>query len=400
MKNIKEKILDTENKFKNFILDKKNLRILFLVIISILAVVIRISVIKFRSHDYENYLAKWIEQIKQMGGFRSLKYIIGDYNVPYIVFLTILSYIPISPLIFIKAFSIIFDFICAIYASKLVYSIVNKGETSKILSDICYALILFLPTVFINSSIWGQCDIIYVTFIIMSLYYLNKNRVFLSFVLLGVSFAFKLQFIFILPLYVLYYFKKKNISLLHFLLIPIVNIIMCLPAIIMGKSIKDCILIYFNQVSEYPKIVMGYPNLYNIFVEFFDSQSMVLVILTVIIIGILLYYILSKKIDLDKNIIRIGLMFSAIMVFFLPRMHERYGFLPEVLAVIHVLTSKKDYYILIILELMGIAGYWGYFASQIFNFSYFNIMAIIGFIGIAKFTIDTVKYLNKDSFKI
>ena len=75
----------------------------------------------------------------------------------------------IEPLFLIKFVSIIFDYVCAIYSLKIVYKLTNKNI---LLSLIAYASVLFLPTVMLNGAMWGQCDSIYTSFILISLYYL------------------------------------------------------------------------------------------------------------------------------------------------------------------------------------------------------------------------------------
>ena len=62
---------------------------------------------------------------------------------------------------------------------------------------------ILLPTVVMNSSIWGQCDAIYVTFCVGSVYFLIKKRPWLAAAFFGVAFTFKLQAIFFLPVLVM-----------------------------------------------------------------------------------------------------------------------------------------------------------------------------------------------------
>ena len=134
--------------------------------------------------------------------------------------LAILSYLPFEPLYMIKAVSVVFDFILSIMVAKLIYAL-TKSESKAVFS---YAVVLFLPTNIINSSLWGQCDSIYVTFVICSLYYLVRNCFKTSFVILGIAFAFKLQTIFIVPIFVYYYFIEKKYSILYFVFwISIIN---------------------------------------------------------------------------------------------------------------------------------------------------------------------------------
>lgn len=391
------KTLKIDEKLKEIVNDKKILRILFLAAILLLAIVARYFAYNHKSNDYEAFLKPWYDKIIELGKIKSLKYKIGDYNVPYMFILAIFSYIPISPLILIKTLSVIFDVILAIYSSKLVYEFIKSNKNAILISDICFGVILFLPTVFMNSAVWAQCDSIYATFVIMSLYYLKKDKVFTSFILLGIAFAFKLQFIFILPIYILLYFKREDISILHFTIIPIVNILMCLPAIIMGRGIKDCLLIYFSQTGTYKSLTLNYPNLYSLFGEVFKNQSSVLVLFTIAIIGMISFYLFYRKAKINDNIIKIGLMLAIITVYFLPRMHERYGFLAEILAVIYVFIYRKDFYLPVILQLSTLSGYFMFLGE--FDNLFFKLFSVLEFFAIFKFTIDTLKTLEYDEIK-
>lgn len=380
-----ENILKFENKFKKVLIKKENLSKIFITIIILLALFIRYKMLKFESGDYIYHLSNWFNEIKKLGGFKALKYNIGDYNAPYLTIMAFLTYLPFSSLTSIKLVSIIFDFLGAYYASKLV---MQNTKNNKLLAVITFTIILFLPTVWMNSSLWAQCDFIYVTFILMSLYYLRKNKLTLSFILLGLAFSFKLQFIFILPIYLIMYFQEKEISILHFLIIPIVNIILCIPSFMAGKSFMDCMLIYFNQTGTYGDLTLNYPNLYYIFKEFFNNQSLILIIITIIILGILALVIINNKIKIKDNLIKYGLLFSWIMVYCLPRMHERYAFLPEILSIIYVFIYKKDYYLPIILELGAMIGYYQFLARTPVDINIWYIVVIIEFVGLCKFIND------------
>lgn len=391
------KILKIDEKLKQIVNNKKILRILFLTAILLLAIVAKYLAYNYKSGDYEAFLKPWYDKIIELGKIKSLKYKIGDYNVPYMFILAIFSYIPISPLILIKTLSVIFDVILAIYSSKLVYEFIKSNKNAILISDICFGVILFLPTVFMNSAVWAQCDSIYVTFVIMSLYYLKKDKVLTSFILLGIAFAFKLQFIFILPIYILLYFKRNDISILHFIIIPIVNVLMCLPAIIMGRGIKDCLLIYFSQTGTYKSLTLNYPNLYSLFGEVFQNQSKVLVLLTIAIIGMISFYLVYRKVKINDNVIKIGLMFALITVYFLPRMHERYGFLVEILSIIYVFIYKKDFSLPVILQLSALSGYFMFLGE--FDNLFFKLFSVLEFFAIFKFTIETLRTLECDEVK-
>lgn len=374
-------------------LDKKIKNILL--IITFISLLIRLVWFSAESGDYIYFLKPWVDNIRMLGGFKALAYNIGDYNVPYVFILTIISYLKCDPLIPIKIVSIIFDYIIAIYGFKIVKRLTNNIN----MSVICYGVLLFLPTLLINGAMWGQCDSIYTAFILISLYYLLDKKYKKSFIFFGISFAFKLQSVFILPLYVLVFFREKNIKIYHFLLIPLVNIIMCLPAIIMGRSISDVLMIYVNQTSTYTKLVMNFANIYSLIdgtkygIMYNEIISKIGIILTMIIFFIMWLYVLTKKVKFNnEKIIAVGLWSIMIATYFLPRMHERYMFVADVLSVIWFMSYLKKPYMVLVINLVSTLSYFRF----LFDFKFINLsyVSIIYFMFILLFTVYVMKMLG------
>lgn len=377
-------------------LNKKNKTIL--VLVTIFSLLIRIMWLSAESGDYTYFLKPWIESIRNLGGFKALGYNIGDYNVPYVFILTIISYFKCEPLVPIKVVSIIFDFVMAIYGFKLVKKLTNNINASLM----CYSIILFLPTVLVNGAMWAQCDSIYTAFILISLYYLLDKKYIKSFIFFGISFAFKLQSVFILPLYILLYFREKDIKLYHFLLIPIVNIIMCSPALIMGRDIQDVLLIYVNQTSTYTNLVMNFANAYSLIdgtmigLDYNGIISKIGILVTIFIYFCIWLFVLVKKVKFNnEKIITVGLWSIIIATFFLPRMHERYMFVADVLCVIWFLIYQKKYYMVIVINLVSLLSYFKF----LFDFKFINLglISIVYFIFIMVFTLHVVKLLGEDN---
>ena len=368
------------------------------IILTILSIVIRIVFRNGESGDYLTFLKPWMSEIKKLGYLSSLKYNIGNYNVPYMVILTLITTIKYKPLYLIKLISVIFDYICAIFGFKIVNKITDNVKTSMI----TFLIILFLPTVLINSSLWAQCDSIYAAFTLISIYYLLDKKYFLSFIFLGVSFAFKLQFIFILPLYGILLFKEKKIHIYHFLLIPIVNLIMCLPAILMGRNIKDVMLIYVNQTSEYKWLSMNFPNIYNHFDMYYKYINSPLIakigiVFTAMILLSMLIYVLVKKITLDnKKILLIGLWCIVISTYFLPYMHERYMYVAEILSVIYFMSYFEGFLIPLVINIVSsITYFYVLFDINIISLNDLSILYLVFIVFFSIYTFKTVGYSNE-----
>lgn len=394
---------------------EKNKLIFAFMIITALSLLLRSEMFYYISGDYENCLNPWFNQLKYGGGLFALKNNIGDYNAPYMTIMALLTYIPISSIISIKLVSLIFDYICAFTVVEIIKVLLqDKKDNKNLLIDmiIGYSIVLCLPTVFLNSSFWAQCDSIYTAFVLISLLFLFKQKYTKSFIILGIAFSFKLQTAFILPLYILMYISERKFSIYNFLIIPLIDLVMCMPAILFGKSITDCILVYFNQASEYSQyLTMNLPNVYSIFIKsnfedtpnlisnFNDIIAKIGVFFTVFIFILIAIMVLYKKVKFDNiAILEFGIWSILIATFFLPFMHDRYMYMADILGVIYLIYNKRKFYIPIIIELISLYSYmyylFGYIAIDI------QIVSILNLVMIVLYSIDMCKRYFKENRSI
>lgn len=361
-----------EEKVINFC--KKNYIILFVILITFLAFFVRFKMLDFASYDYNNFLKPWFDDLKSNGGLKGLATYKGDYNAPYMTILALLTYLPINSLYSIKFVSIVFDFLLAISSGLLVKELVKQNK--KIYFVLTYAILLFVPSVLLNGAYWCQCDSIYTTFIVLSLLFLVKEKYIPSFIMLGLSLSFKLQFIFILPLYLILYVVKKKFSILNFLIIPIVDIVLCLPAIIYGKPILDCLTVYFKQTATYSKsLVLNFPNIYQIFTGNVDIFYTLGEVITIFVCALTLMYILYKKIKFNsEKILLLGIWFITTLTFLLPGMHERYLFVGEVLSILYFIVYRKNGFFMLFVNLCPMITYSIFLGGL--NFQYMQLLSI------------------------
>lgn len=361
-----------EEKVINFC--KKNYIILFVILITFLAFFVRFKMLDFASYDYNNFLKPWFDDLKSNGGLKGLATYNGDYNAPYMTILALLTYLPINSLYSVKFVSIVFDFLLAISSGLLVKELVKQNK--KIYFVLTYAILLFVPSVLLNGAYWCQCDSIYTTFIVLSLLFLVKEKYIPSFIMLGLSLSFKLQFIFILPLYLILYVMKKKFSILNFLIIPIVDIVLCLPAIIYGKPILDCLTVYFKQTATYSKsLVLNFPNIYQIFTGNVDIFYTLGEVITIFVCALTLMYILYKKIKFNsEKILLLGIWFITTLTFLLPGMHERYLFVGEVLSILYFIVYRKNGFFMLFVNLCPMITYSIFLGGL--NFQYMQLLSI------------------------
>lgn len=337
-----------EKKLIKFI--ENHLVILFIIIVTVLALIIRWPMLNNVSADWYYFLEPWSNAFRE-NGLAALATFAGDYNAPYITIMALLAQIPLPQEAYIyllKAVSIIGEFLLAISSAILVKKILSKGDkknhkNSSFYAAITYAIIILLPTVVMNGALWGQCDAIYASFVVLSLIFLIEEKYLPSFIMLGVAFAFKLQFIFILPLYVILYFSKKKFSFLYFLVIPIVNFILCIPAILLGWNISNLWGVYLLQASENPHLAISFPSIFYLIPGEYDDFSKYGIVLALIACGIALLYCMHFKIKWNsEKILNLALWSIVIVTFLLPAMHERYAFLAEILSIIILIAYRRN----------------------------------------------------------
>lgn len=353
--------------------------ILFAIIITILAIWIRCSACNYESTDYKNYLLPWFHEIKHLGGLSASKHQVGDYNIPYQLLISLITYLHIDPLYAYKIISDVFDFILAIGSGILATLLINTNKKAQLFVGV-YGIILMLPTVITNSAYWAQCDAIYSAFVILSLVFLYKQKFIYAFIFLGLALAFKLQAIFIVPFYLYCYFANKNFSIGNFLISIVTFYVICLPGILMRHSWSAPLDVYIKQQSEYPNLSFHFPNVWAIINQPYKYLAPLAIILTISILGYGLFYILSHHVDLTvpTNYLMIMMWTLWSCVMFLPAMHERYGYLLDIVLVICAFRDKR-FVIISALDIFISLSAYSIFLFNV-NVELFQLMALIYFV--------------------
>jgi len=312
---------------------KKNSYLLVAVIVIGLAFALRGSLMNYQSGDYNTFLSKWVDYFRVRDGFKGFSESVGNYNVPYLYFLALFSYLPLNDLYLIKLLSIFFDVVLAFGMMKLA-GVFTHSVPKRLAA---YLITLLLPTAIINGAMWGQCDSIYVSLAVLALWHALSDRPKLSMVLIALSFGFKLQAIFIMPIYLVLLFAKK-IKIWHFLIFPVTYVIEILPAVLFGRPFMDTLTLYLNQAhSVGDGLNYNSPSFFamvsgNVNVAAMSAVGVTSAFLFVFAILIWAWY---KRENLNNEaILGIALLFAAGIPFLLPHMHDRYFFMLDVLALL------------------------------------------------------------------
>ncbi len=293
------------------------------------ALVFRMIGVNYISWDMRLYLFPWYDTLAR-DGFGAFAKAFSNYTPPYLYFLwlaTLAKYL-LSKSIAIKILSTLFD----LGNSLMVYKILMLKYPNKKIPIFGAMLFLALPTIFLNSSFWGQADATYTFFVLISLYYLLQNRPLPAILAFGLAFAFKAQAVFFAPLLFLLTLKHR-IPWTYYLLIPPVYLITMLPAALAGRPLIDLMTIYLSQADTYKQLSMKAPNLY-LFISNSLYRPAVITgvgITTILVVIWALIYVRRIKIMKPDHIILCAAISTICMPFFLPKMHERYFYLADVI---------------------------------------------------------------------
>lgn len=300
------------------------------------ALLIRVLLLNYASGDYNSFLTHWYTYFRENGGFQAMAHSVGDYNVPYLYFMAAISYLNVPDLYLIKLFSVLFDVLLAWGGFRLT-RVLRGGREGDGVPLTAFALLLFLPTVMLNGAYWGQCDAIYGALAVHALAQVLAGKNKSSLVLLAVAFSFKLQTIFLIPLWGVLWLARK-VKLWELLIFPVTYVVTIIPALLLGKPLRDILGVYFNQMGEYSyRLTLNAPSVFQFVPYEMEVNAGLLAKLGILAAFGLVLALLILGLCLRKRMsVPVAMAMAAVLAigvpFFLPYMHERYFFLADVIC--------------------------------------------------------------------
>ena len=326
------------------------------------ALYLRLFCLDYQTLDYQTFLAKWVAFFRDNGGFSAIKLPVGDYNVPYLYFLAAISYLPVPDLYLIKLFSILFDVLLAWGGLRLTCRFCREDSPAPL---VCFTLLLFLPTVFLNGAYWGQCDTLYAALTLLALSAALEGRPKASVLLLAVAFSFKLQTIFLIPLWCVFWFTGR-VKFRHLLLFPVGYLATILPALALGRPLSTILSVYLNQMGEYSsRLTLNAPSVFS----FLPSDSQVNISLAArlgiaaafLLVFALLGLLFWRRRQVTPDLLLATAAVLAIGVpFLLPYMHDRYFMLASAVTLVWACTNWRHFPIALLAEISSLSCYGTY----------------------------------------
>lgn len=323
--------------------------------IVLVALAARIPFFAYKSGDYVDFVHGWYNFIQQHGGFRAQRYVFANYNVPYLYLLTAATYLPVSPLIAVKIISVVFDGILAWF----VYRILRFRYPSGWRPVAGATVVVLLPTIVLNSSMWGQSDSTYSAFAVGGVYWLLRRKHWLACAFFGLALAFKLQIVFLFPA-LLVLVLRKRLPWRPLAAIPGVYLLLDVPAFLLGANPHDLLLVYVRQTMTNDQFTMSTPNVYQ-YLEVAGSGTTwsLEVLAAVLVVLALIVVIVVRRVTLTDSHVTLVATVSVLLVpFLLPKMHERYFYLADVLTVVTALwLPQKLWHVPVLTQFASLFSY-------------------------------------------
>ncbi len=214
---------------------------------------------------------------------------------------------------------------------------------------------LITPSIFLNSVFWGQYDTWYTAFVLLSIAYAHKSK---TIPLAAGFFVFatccKLQSVFVLPAVSALFFKHWKNENFNLKLLTKTIFVMCVSyflsigvSMTQGMPWTGIAQIYSTQSNTFSSLSMNAPNVWSLFPNL-NYQTWVKPGLAIgFFIAVLLFVFSLKKIKLNDPIeqLQLCLLSSILMPLLLPKMHERYFIVAEVISLVLAFTGRPLFFI-------------------------------------------------------
>ena len=343
-------------------------------ILLIASLAARIAIYPTIVSDYTYFVAKWFVALQSSPGLSAFQAAFSDYPPLYLYLIKLLTYIPVSSLYSVKTLSLGADIAIAIACGLIIRDRERKDLDRRIPWEKLFfagAIVLSIPTIVINSSLWGQADAFYTAAILFSLLFILKDKPLPAAVAFAISFCFKVQSVFFLPILIGYYLRAPK-RLMYLALIPIAYLVSIIPAWLSGGSLAYLLGIYLHQGSEYTSLNMSSASVFA-FIEKFslssDMQNLFfwsgLLLAAIAALSIIWLIARPAHASSDRRLLLFALISASIIPFFLPRMHERYFYLADALSVLIALYSPRRWYLPVLFVSASLLSYMPFLSSQV-----------------------------------
>lgn len=295
------------------------------------ATLARVAVAGHESPDYRVFLSHWWGHLATHG-FAGLGDVFADYAPPYLYLLWVATRTGVPPLLGVKAVSTLGDLALALAVAGLVRHVAGRRAGA-----VAGAVLLAVPTTWLNSAAWGQCDAIYTSLVVAAVWALLARRDLLGWVLLGAALAVKLQAVLVAPAAAVVWLLRGRRCWWMPVVVPVVVLASWVPCLLAGRSAASLLDTYRGQAAS--RFPLSYaPNLWYPVqdargVAAVAGWSGVALVTTAVVVGAVVVAALARRAPWTDT--RLLALFAAVALAaptLLPHMRERYMYPGQVLT--------------------------------------------------------------------
>lgn len=310
------------------------------------SIVLRVVLLDFESDDYRAFLSPWYHYFIEHGRLAAFKDDFSRYPLLYLYIVSLSTLLPLPKLYAIKLFSILCDYVAAWFVFKVVRYKFPHGPLPW-----CAAFgLLFLPTVWINSAVWGQCDVMFTAGLLATFFYVIIQRPLAAMVAFGLACALKPQSIYFVP-FLAGWFLRERLSW-KYLAIPLLVYAACgVPAILAGKQVWE-VLFRWTQHKNIPRLTLGATNWYqwisNDYYDVFFLSGIVLAMVATVF----LVLAMQEHTSMERGtwLTTTALMSVLMVPYFLPGMHERYFYAADLFSLIYAFFVPRGWIVAVLVQ--------------------------------------------------
>jgi Gpi18-like mannosyltransferase len=285
--------------------------------------------------DMTLFLFPWYDHILEHGPVGAFAQPFSNYTPPYLYLLAAASLAKgvLAPLGVIKALSVAGTAFLAFAVADLLKALGADARRA--------VLVFVLPTLLLNAALLGQCDALWTGACVFATAAMIRGRTVAALIWCGVAIAFKAQAAFLAP-FIIGALIGRRAPPWQWVIPPAVFAAAMLPAWLAGWPASNLALIYLRQVEHF-----DFPgNLANPWLwgtEFAPGAAQ-----SVYWLGyagasataIALAALTANAVRKPRAMMLLALLSSLALPFLLPKMHERYLFLADVLALALALAAR------------------------------------------------------------
>ncbi|MCL5097071.1 MAG: glycosyltransferase 87 family protein [Candidatus Omnitrophica bacterium] len=330
------------------------------------SLLLRFSLFGFESGDYRAFIGPWYDFLVEHGrwhGLGQLKEDFCSYPPLYMYLVSLSTLLPLPKLFALKLIPLASDYVAAWF----VWRLARKHISSARKRWAAVTLFLFLPTVVMNSALWGQCDVMYAGAFLASLYYLLERRWIAAMVAFGVAISLKPQAIFWCPL-LAGLLLSRRLPWRILWIAPAVYAASDIPAMLAGRPVLDVLLHWGRVHNIQGKMTFGATNWYQWVFEnhpgVFEPAGIILALIATVFLALWMMDGPRPGQDERRWVVSMALLSVTMVPFVLPGMHERYFFAADVLSVVYAFYVPGGWIIAVMVQFCSAFSYLPYLFNE------------------------------------